>query len=187
MIAATMHRRHIQYVDAVLQKWLMVALILLEVTLIASGLFVLHHELGAVLEEYLYRVHQPANQSVLDVLLTPLFTIMTGLVVANILALLVAEGAWATYVNSVLADFAALIDRTQALDLREDAGIPSRHEIVKKMLSWRALERSRCGAIQADLSAIDTEADFSDPEVQTQALETLRHISAQIAASKTDT
>ena len=104
MNVTVMHRRHIQYVDAVLQKWLMVALIVLEVALIVGGLFVLHNELSAIIEENLYRVHQPANQAVLDVLLTPLLTIMGGLVAVNVLALAVAEGAWAAYVNSVLAD-----------------------------------------------------------------------------------
>ena len=184
MNIAIMHRRHIQYVDAVLQKWLMVVLIVLEVALIVGGLFVLHSELSAIIEENLYRVHQPANQGVLDVLLTPLLTIMTGLVAVNVLALAVAEGAWAVYVNSVLTDFRELMARTQALDLRDDPEISSRHEVIKKMINWRALERSRCGAIQADLSAIDTDADFSDPAVQDHALAILRDISKQIAATK---
>lgn len=146
--------RRIHYVDERIQKWLLVALVVLEVTLAGAAVAVLDWRLNGVIEDNLYRVHLAEAEPLLGQLALAAFNVLGVFVVANVIALLAADVIWRYYVSSVVRDFMALIGKTRELDFSPDPDA-TRHEVVALAAAWRARERARLAAIRKQVEWLD--------------------------------
>ena len=63
----SVHQRKIHYIDHVLQKRLLVALVLLEIIIVSAAGALLYYRLNAIVEENLYRIHFDSQPSMLSV------------------------------------------------------------------------------------------------------------------------
>lgn len=145
------HSRKIHYVDHLLQKRLLIALVVLEVTLLCIAGAILYTSLNAIVDENLYRIHFADQPSMFSVLLKESLLILGGLVAANLVALFVADRIWSHYVNGIMQTLRDLLSRTRDLDLRPDVEAPYRHKVLELALAWRQVERTRNLALR-DLS-----------------------------------
>ena len=145
--AVARHVRRIHYVDERIQKWLLVALVVLEVTLAGAAVAVLDWRLSGVIEDNLYRVHLAEAEPLLGQLALAAFNVLGVFVAANVIALLAADVIWRYYVSSVVRDFMTLIGKTRELDFSPDPEA-TRHEVVALAAAWRARERARLAAIR---------------------------------------
>jgi hypothetical protein len=137
------HVRKIKYIDHVLQKWLLVALVVLEIVVLSAAGAFLYVRLNAIVDASLYRIHFAGQPSMFSLLLSESLQIVGALILVNMLALLVADRIWARYVSGILDTLRGLISRTQGFDLGTDAGVPERHKIISLALQWRSAERDR--------------------------------------------
>lgn len=153
------HRRRIHYVDYVLQKWMLIGLVVLEVIVLSIGGAILYSRLNAVVDANLYRIHFAGQPSMFSVLLKESVVIMGWLGAANIVALVVADRIWTYYVHGILTTLRSLLSSTRDLDLRADAGVPERHNVVAQALAWRHAERERHLALHESLSLVARAAE----------------------------
>lgn len=158
------HQRSIQYIDQALQKWLLVALVALEVLILAGAGAILYFRLDALVEESLYRVHLAGQPSMLSVLLEESLLIVVGLIAINLFALFVADRVWARHVRGILVALRKLLTSVRNLDLREEAvaEILPKHEVLRVGLTWHRAERARHLALGESIAALERMAKQPD-------------------------
>lgn len=174
---AAAHRRHIHYVDKTLQKWLLVALVGLEAGLVAGMVWMLHWRLGQVIENNLFRVHLAEDQSLFFGLMREAPLILSVFLIANVLALLLADGIWRRQVNSLLRSFMSLVGKSGRLDFSADAQPNGRHRLLELAQDQRARERSRLASIREHLAQLDAElSGAGDPRRLRESLDSLNRL-----------
>lgn len=174
--APVYYRRKIHYVDESIQKWLLMALVVLETALAATLVWFAHWRLHEVIEQNLYRVHVVATPLLIQ-LLQEASLVLGAFLVVNVLALLAAQGIWGRYVNSVRRDFTALIGKTARLDFSPDLRVAHRHEVLDLAGSWRARERTRLAAIRQHIAQLEAEISAGgDPASLRAALNRLNEL-----------
>ena len=151
------HRRRIHYVDERVQKWLLVALVVMELALAGAAVGALYWHLSGVVEENLYRVHLPAAEPLFDQLMLGAQKVLGIFILINVIGLLLADAIWRHYVNFVVNDFMALIGKTGELDFSSDADAARGHEVLVRVRSWRTRERNRLVAIREELARLEDE------------------------------
>jgi hypothetical protein len=156
------HQRKIKYIDHVMQKWLLIALVVLEMIVLSVAGVILYTRLNTIVDESLYRIHFGGQPSMFSVLLAESLRILGGLVVVNLLALFVADRIWAHYVRGILAGLCCLFERTRELDFGADPEMPIRHKIIALALQWRCAERARQLALQQSLALMATQCIESE-------------------------
>ena len=158
------HQRNVTYIDQALQKWLLVALVVLEVLILVGAGAVLYFRLDAAVEDSLYRVHMAGQPSMLSVLLKESVQIVVGLIAVNLIALLVADRIWARHVRGILGALRIILQSVRDLDLREEtvSEISPRHEILVVGLEWHRTERKRHLALRKSIAALEHMAKQSN-------------------------
>lgn len=173
------HKRKIHYIDHDLQKWLVIALVVLEVIVLSVAGAILYARLNFVVDESLYRIHLTTETSMFSVLLKESLLILGGMVAANLLALFAADRIWARYVSAILASLREVLARTRDLDLQADMAVPAHHRVLARALAWRSAERARHLALRASLEAIEAaaaDAPVSDDEFRARLLALRGHL-----------
>lgn len=162
--SAQPHQRNIQYIDQALQKWFLVALVALEVLILAGAGAILYFRLDAVVEDGLYRVHLAGQPSMFSVLLKESLQIVVGLIAINLIALFVADRIWARHVRGILGALRNILHSVRELDLREEAvtKISPNHEVLMVGLEWHRTERERHLALRKSLATLEHMAKQPD-------------------------
>lgn len=137
------YRRKIHYIDFIVQKRLLIALVVLEGTLLCSAGAVLYYRLHSIVDENLYRIHFADQPSMFHVLFSESLLILGVLLAVNLVALLIADRIWAHYVTGIMSCLRGLLSRTLELDLRPDTAAPHGHKVLELALAWRETERNR--------------------------------------------
>lgn len=151
------HRRKMHYVDKTLQKWMLVALVIIEAGLVAGMVWLMHWRLSQIIEETLYRVHLAKAVPILQQLMQEATLLLGIFMLANLIALLVADGIWRGYVNSLLRIFMSLVGKTGRLDFSGDPEMNGRHRLLDLLGTQRVRERRRLAAIREHIAGLDAE------------------------------
>ena len=170
--------RRIVYVDEKVQKWLIIALVTLEVLLLSGALWVIYLQLSGALDANLYRAHIAARPRIYPPLQFALIGLV-GLATINIVALLVADWVWARHLDSILQPLLELVGRVEALDFLEDTPAASPHKVVDLARAWRKTERQRLLNLRAAIAQLETPDGTSSPEAEARtrvALEAVRKL-----------
>lgn len=141
-------RRSILYVDHTLQKWLLVAMVVLETALTAFAIWGLYRALGAIIDDNLYRIHLPENDSTLHRFLIEGAKVLAVTGVVNLAALIAADRIWAAYVNRIVLGLDKIMLAAQRLDLQPQAGIKRLHAVLDQALRWQRAEALRLRRIR---------------------------------------
>jgi len=167
------HQRKIHYIDHVLQKWLLIALVVLEVIVVSVAGAILYIKLNTIVDESLYRIHFAGQPSIFTVLLKESLLILGGLVAVNLVALFIADRIWSHYVRNILLALRGLLSSTCDLDLRADVVVPQGHKVLALALAWRHAERAHHLALHDSLNALESvamEPSASDGEFRARLL-----------------
>lgn len=168
MTAPAAHRRRLLYVDSSIQRSLLLALVVLEVALVATSIWLLHWRLVHFIDDSMYRMHAAHEGLTLMRLAQEGFPVLVLFVVVNLLALTLVAGLWSARENLVLRDFIKLMEKTRELDFSGDPEPRRQHEVLKLATAWRALERARFAALREQL------ANLEDAEPNEESLQDLR-------------
>lgn len=137
------NRRHIHYVDHTLQKWLLLALIVMEAVLVSLAIWALYQALDTIIEEEMYRVHYSTGTGVLPLLIKEGSAVLGWMLLVNLMALFVADRIWAIFVQDILKKLNQLMRASQDLDFAGHDRIRSNHAVLAQALSWRDTTRQR--------------------------------------------
>jgi len=171
------HDRKVKYIDHAIQKWLLIALVILELIVLSVAGAVLYFRLNAIVEENLYRIHFDNQHSMLSVLLVESLWIIGGMIVVNLLALFAADRIWVRYVNSILKDLRGLLTSTRELDFRNaSADVRQRHEVLALSVAWRKAERARHVALRKSIDLLATQNSSNAEEFRNSLLAVRAHL-----------
>lgn len=146
--------RRIHYLDNSIQKWLLVALVTMEVMLIVVAMWMLNKALSDVIDQQMYQVHLSDKQSVFSHLLNEGMKILGVVFLVNLLALLVADRIWAYWVSGIFHNLMALINASLHLDFSDKSQISCNHDVLVHAMAWREAEFSRIEGLRHDIHAL---------------------------------
>jgi hypothetical protein len=144
--SAPTNRRRIRYVDHVLQKWLLVALVVLETVLTAAAIWGLYRALGAIADENMYRIHLSPDANIWRRFLMEGAAILGGTGVVNFFALVIADRVWAGYVKRILQALDSVVDAVRQLDFRTGK-VKRSHAVLDQAIRWHRAGAARLGRL----------------------------------------
>ena len=109
------YRRRVHYVDSTIQRSLLLAMVVLEVTLVAASTWLVHWRLMQLIEESMYRMQVAQTGPTLMRFAEEGFAVFGLFALVNVIALAVAAGIWSYHENRVLQAFTRLIGKTRGL------------------------------------------------------------------------
>ena len=171
-------KRRIIYIDHTVQKWLLVALVALEILLVTGALWLLYLQLISTVEANLYRAHAVAKPDIYPLLRAVLIG-LGGLLIINIAALWAVDRLWARRLESILQPFTELMRKTEALDFSADAPEINPHKVLELAQAWRATERQRLLNLRAAIKQLNASGEPSsaaEVEHVRTTLETIRKL-----------
>lgn len=141
-------RRRNVYVDHVLQKWLLVALVLLECVLTGLAIWGLYLILGDLIDQNMYRIHFSPDDDILRDFAVQGAKILVGTGVVNITAIILADRIWAVYVRSIVRGLDKVMLAAQRLDLMQQRDVRRTHALLDRVLRWQRAESLRLRRIR---------------------------------------
>lgn len=168
-------QRRRRYVDHSLQGSLILGLVLLETLLFCGAMFYIYQAMHQAIEAQLYSAH-PHGPSILQLLLVQLGRILPWLIVANLVAVWLANRLWARCLGRVIGRLTRLLERVGGLDLRLPREKAGGHEVCELGRRWLTLERERQLRLRAAFTALE-QAEVGPP--RRQALEEMRRLLPQ--------
>lgn len=141
-------RRRIHYVDHILQKWLLAALVILECTLTGLAIGGLYWILGDMIDRNMYRVHFSLDDNMLREFAIEGAKILIGTGVVNLTAIILADRIWAIYVRSIVRGIDKVMLAAQRLDLMQQRGVRRTHLVLDRLLRWQRAESLRLRRIR---------------------------------------
>jgi hypothetical protein len=145
---STDERRKKYYVDHIMQKWLLAALVILECTLTGLAIWGLYAALGEVIDRNMYRVHFSPDDNMLRDFFIDGAKILIGTGVVNFTAIIVADRIWAFYVRSIVRGIDKVMLAAQHLDLTAQRGVRRTHAVLDRLLRWQRAEGLRLRRIR---------------------------------------
>ncbi len=149
------YRRRLHYVDSSVQRSLLIAMVALEVFLVAATTWLAYWRLISLIDESMYRMSLSQGGPTLMRLAQEGFAVLGLFVVVNLIALVIAAGIWSHHENRVLRDLVGLIGKTRDLDFSGDAEPRRQHEVLTLASAWRARERARFDAVREQVAQLD--------------------------------
>ena len=148
------NRRRIHYVDHRLQKWLLMALIVMEAVLVSLAIWALYRALDTLIDEEMYRVHYSTDTQVLPLLIKEGSAVLGWMLLVNVLALLAADRLWAALVHNILKKLDRLMQASRQLDFSPQDMIGDNHAVLEQALTWRQAQARRLGTRRAIISSL---------------------------------
>ena len=141
-------RRRAFYVDHIMQKWLLAALVILECTLTGLAIWGLYAALGDIIERNTYRIHFSPDDNMLHDFFIEGAKILIGTGVVNLFAIILADRIWAWYVKSIVRGIDTVMLAAQRLDLTAQRGVRRTHAVLDRVLRWQRAEGLRLRRIR---------------------------------------
>ncbi len=178
------YRRKRVFVDADIQGRLIVALVVLEVSLLLAACAFLYMRFGAVIDGQLYVIHAADREPLFPALALELVRVVLVCAAANTVALIVAHRIWSRHVRQVLDGMRSRLDRVARLDLRPDPrwrDEPQRHRLIDLTERWIEGERLRMVGLRIATARLPASlpTDPDGREAQ-EALAALREAASQL-------
>lgn len=137
-------QRRRQFIDARLQGRLLVALVLLEVSMLGLATLYLYLRFDAIIDANLFMIHRSAQTELLPEFLQQMGWVVLVMSVVNTLALLAAHALWIGHIKRVVKAFRLRLARIGELDLRP---LPQsdtiEHNVIDSIEAWRSHEQQR--------------------------------------------
>lgn len=171
------YRRRVHYVDSTIQRSLLLAMVVLEVTLVAASTWLAHWRLIELIDQSMYRMQVAQTGPSLMRFAGEGFAVFGLFALVNVIALAVAAGIWSYHENRVLQAFTKLIGKTRELDFSSDAETDQRREVLALAVAWRARERNRFTAIRQQVAKLEADVLANEsPQDMRVALQNLNKL-----------
>lgn len=157
------YRRQRHYVDRAIQRPLLLAMIIIEVALVATFVWLMHWRLAGFIENNLYRMHATESALTLTLLVREGSPFLFLYLVVNLLVLAVVFRLWSVRQDWMLNDLTALITKSCALDFSLDPESKYQHKALVLVLAWRESERRRFSTIRDQVARLEVAVVTGEP------------------------
>jgi hypothetical protein len=168
-------RRNNYYVDHMIQKWLLVALVVLEMLSIAGAVWALYSALDSVIEANTYRIHFREDANALPAFFIIGIKIIVGIGIVNFAAIVAADRIWAFYVNRIVKNLDRIMLAAADFDFTAQAIERREHAVLDQAVGWRDDEAARLRRIRDLAQALPAQLPAS-PDKRAQAAAALRNM-----------
>jgi len=168
-------RRRTFYVDHIMQKWLLLALVILECTLTGLAIWGLYAALGDIIERNTYRIHFSPDDNMLRDFFIEGAKILIGTGIVNLTAIIIADRIWAWYVKSIVLGIDTVMFAARRLDLTARRSVKRTHAVLDRVLRWQRAEGLRLRRIRHSVRHLPDTLPAS-PEERKAVLAHLRMI-----------
>ncbi len=158
------NRRRIHLVDHVLQKYLLGALVIMEIGVAALAIWALYQALGEIVDENMYRIHFSGDANMLSLMMREGLRVLGGILLVNLLALIVADRIWAYYVDGIVRQLAGLMRASNQLDFSAQGPVSFQHAVLDQALAWRAAESAHLVQVRARIRQLPAHLPARQPE-----------------------
>ncbi len=164
-------RRQQYYTDQVLQGYLLIGLVVVQLVLVLAMLLVLYWQLNQTIENHFYRIHTTSSDAWPE-LFQLMGWVFAVFLLVDLVVLAVAHGVWGRYLNSIVRYFSRVLDRIIALDFTEGAeAAGQRHRVAVLVEQWFAKEQARYQRIRILLARLP---ELDARELAPEELETVQ-------------
>lgn len=157
-------RRVTIYVDHALQKWLLVALVILECVLTGLAIWGLYVILGDLIERDMYRIHFSPDDDILRDFAVQGSKILIGTGVVNLTAIILADRIWGVYVRSIVRGLDKVMFAAKNLDLMQQRDVKRTHALLDRVLRWQRSESLRLRRIRHSIRHLPDHLPETDEE-----------------------
>lgn len=158
------NRRRIHLVDHVLQKYLLGALVMLEVGVAVLAIWALYQALGEIVDQNMYRIHFSGDANILALMMREGLRVLGGILLVNLLALVVADRIWAYYVDGIVRQLTGLMHASHQLDFSAQEAASFQHAVLDQALAWRAAESAHWAKVRARIRQLPVDLPTRQPE-----------------------
>ena len=148
------NRRRLRLFDHQLQQSLLVALVIMETTVVSVAIVFLYRALAALIDEQIYRIHFQGSVDMLSRLLSEGLPVLGAMLLVNFVALIIAERIWIFYVRGILAQLGGLMLSADRLDFSPTAPSPFGHAVLEQAERWRTDEAARLELVRATIRVL---------------------------------
>ncbi len=147
--------RRRQFIDAQLQGGLLVALVLLEVSMLCLAMLYLYLSFSTLIEANLFTIHSSTQVQLLPEFLKQMGWVVLIMSLVNTLALFIAHAIWGGHIAKVVKAFRSRLQQIGSLDL-SPVNQPDtiHHRVLDFMEQWRAQEQRRLQHIKLQVDQI---------------------------------
>ena len=138
-----------RFIDSRLQGRMLIALVLLEVTMLLVAMIYLYQSFSSIIDANLFTIHRTAQRSLLSEFLEQMGWVLLVMSITNTLALFGAHALWAGYIRRVIQSFRWRLQRIGSLNLRaQEAPETVDHLVLEGLELWRVQEQVRLQQVQ---------------------------------------
>ena len=169
--------RRRQFIDAQLQGWLLAALVLLEVAMLALATLYLYLRFSAIIDASLFTIHRPAQIELLSEFMKQMGWVVLVMSLVNTLALLAAHALWVGYIKRVIKVFRLRLAQVARLDLRPfQQSDTIQHKVIDSVESWQMKELHRLERIHLLIDQLGQQSTATDRARISEQLASLRQL-----------
>ncbi len=146
--------RRTVFIDSGLQGRLLVALILLETSMLIAALIYLYLKFSGIIEANLYTIHLSSRTALLPLFIEEMITVILVMSVTNTIALIAAHQLWRKQVKTTTSAFVRRLRRFQALDFRQHPEDSHAHKVLSLLYRWQKLEIGRISKLKSNINKL---------------------------------
>lgn len=171
------NQRKQHYIDHRIQGTLIIALVILEVTMVVAVLFYLNAQFERLLENTLYSIHPPSDEEIRKQIYWEIGIAVVWMSFINLCALTLAHVLWGGYVKRVMTSFREGVQSMATLQFSKPIEHVELHAVLNKLKLWQNAERNRVveikGAITALQKDLNSEYEVTSVVDQLEAVKSL--------------
>jgi uncharacterized protein with PQ loop repeat len=157
-------RRNNYYVDHMIQKWLLIGLVALEMLSIAVAVWALYGALDNVIEANTYRIHFHEDSNALPAFFVIGIKIIMGIGIVNFVAIVAADRIWAAYVNRIVRNLDRIMQAAMNFDFSAQTVERREHAVLDHAAGWHEDEATRLQRIRDAVRALPAQLPASQAE-----------------------
>lgn len=161
------YQRRKIFIDSRLQGRLILALVLLEIAILAVAVFYLNSRFSGIIEHDLYAIHRNSQTDLLSVFAEQIGWVVFEMVLLNAMMLFIAHYIWSQQVSSVVQAFRNSLYHIRSMQFfePEPAGKQA-HELLSLLNHWYSKEYVRIKSLKNEIRQIDISDEYQNSDLQ---------------------
>ena len=173
------NRRKIKYVDKNIQGYLMMLLIILDVTMVIAAMLYLYFSFNSIFEESIYLIHQSAHKPFYIKFIFEMVKVVVVMSLINVIALFIANRIWINYIKKIINYLNSTMNCVKHLSVKfPPANDVPTHDLSDQIARWQRHEVTRANNIHAIIDNLPQPSEKLNTDALTKAIAEL-HLQLQ--------
>lgn len=161
------NQRKKHYLSRPLQGNLIIAIVILEISLLAAIMIFLHMRFSAMIEHDLYAIHSSSQTDLLFEFAEQIGLSAFWLLCINTIFLYFILRFWSRQVKTLIGSLRKSMDQISRLHFPEqDADTALTHELQAILKKWFSVEQTRISELKQEVTGIEIKNNYMDSELQ---------------------